>query len=70
MFSPAIIIVKNHQKELQNEAAANRLAKKAKRLSPSIGSRIAASLASLRSILTSPAEGPLVPKLSDYPYRS
>jgi hypothetical protein len=69
--SPAMIYVKSHQNELQAEAAANRLANQAKRSGGRSASRIGAALTSVRSILTSPAEGPmLLPKLTDYPYRS
>jgi len=67
--SPAMIYVKSHQNELQAEAAANRLAKQAKRSGSRSASRIAA-LTSVRSILTSSAEGPSLPTLTDYPYRS
>ncbi len=71
MFSPAIIIVTSHQLELQAEAAANRLAKQAKRPENPKSSRFAATLTSLRSLLSNPAEGPMgLPKLNDYPYRS
>jgi hypothetical protein len=69
--SPAMIYVKSHQNALQAEAAANRLAQQAKRSGSRSASRIGAALSSVRSILTSTAEGPsLLPKLSDYPYRS
>jgi hypothetical protein len=69
--SLAMIYVKSHQNELQAEAAANRLAQQAKRSESRSASRIAAALANVRSILTSPAEGAtLLPKLTDYPYRS
>ena len=71
MHSPAMIIVTNHIFELQAEAAANRLAKQAKRSESRSSSRIAAALNSVRSLLANPAEGPTVlPKLTDYPYRS
>jgi hypothetical protein len=65
-----MIYVTNYQIELRNEAAANRLAKKAKSQSPRNSSRFAAALTSLRSILATSAEGPALPKLTDYPYRS
>ena len=71
MNSLAMIYVKSYQDELQAEAAANRMAQQAKRSDSRSASRIAAALTSVRSILTSPAEGTtLLPKLTDYPYRS
>lgn len=71
MNSPAMIYVKSHQNELQAEAAANRMAKQAKGSGSRSASRIGAALTSVRSILTSSAEGPTaLPKLTDYPYRS
>ena len=71
MNSPALIYVKSHQDALLAEAAANRLAKQAKRSGSRSAGRIGAALSSVRSILTSTAEGPSpLPKLSDYPYRS
>ena len=71
MNSLAMIYVKSYQDELQAEAAANRLAKQAKRSAGRSAGRFGAALASVRSILASPAEGaPLLPKLTDYPYRS
>ena len=73
MFSPAMVIALDHINELHVEAAQNRLAKQAKRpASRSAKSRISAAATSLRSLLTSPAEAPLltIPKLTDYPYRS
>ncbi len=71
MHSPAMIIVTNHIFELHAEAAANRLAKGAKRPESKSSSRIAGALNSVRSILRTPAENPpALPKLSDYPYRS
>ena len=71
MNSLAMIYVKSYQNELQAEAEANRMAKQAKRSASRSASRIGAALASVRSVLTSPAEGTtLLPKLTDYPYRS
>ena len=71
MHSPAMIYVTNHLIELQAEAAANRLAKEAKRSASPSRSRISAALTSLRSLLANPSEGPMpLPKLNDYPYRS
>jgi hypothetical protein len=71
MHSPAMIFVKSHQDALRAEAAANRLAQQAKRSGSRSASKIGAALSSVRSILTSTAEGPSpLPKLSDYPYRS
>ncbi len=71
MNSLAMIYVKSYQDELQAEAAANRLAEQAKHSGSRSASRIGAALASVRSILSSPAEGTtLLPKLTDYPYRS
>ena len=74
MHSPAMIIAVNHIFELQAEAAANRLAneaKQAKRPESRSSSRIAAALNSVRSLFGNSAEGPMVlPKLTDYPYRS
>jgi hypothetical protein len=68
---PVMIYVASHINDLQAEAAANRMAKQAKRSGSRSASRIGAALTSVRSILTSPAEGPtLLPKLTDYPYRS
>jgi hypothetical protein len=66
-----MIYVKSHQNERQAEAAANHLAKQAKRSGSRSASRIGAALTSVRSILTSSSEGPTaLPKLTDYPYRS
>ena len=71
MFSPAMIIALDHVNELQAEAAANRLAKQAKSPKSRSASRIAATLTSVRSLLANSAEGPtILPKLTDYPYRS
>jgi len=66
MYSPAMIIVTSHINELQAEAAANRLAKKAPRAR---GERSGRAMASLRSLLDSQAPIAL-PKLTNYPYRS
>jgi predicted trehalose synthase len=65
-----MIYVKSHQNELQAEAAANRLAKQAKRSGSRSAGRIGTALTSVRSLLTSSAEGPSLPNLTDYPYRS
>ena len=65
MHSPAYIIAVSHINELQAEAAANRLAKKA----PRRPGRTAAALASLQSLLGSAAPMKL-PTLKNYPYRS
>jgi hypothetical protein len=65
MHSPAYIIATSHINELQAEAAANRLAKKA----PRRPGRIAAALASLQSLLGSSTPISL-PTLTNYPYRS
>ena len=71
MHSPAMIIAQGHISELQAEAKAIRLAKQAKSSKSRSNSPIAAALSSLRSLLANPAEGPvLLPKLTDYPYRS
>jgi hypothetical protein len=74
MHSPAMIIAMSHQLDLQAEAEANRLARQAKQAKGAesrSGSRIAAVLTSLRSLLADSAESPmLLPKLTDYPYRS
>jgi hypothetical protein len=71
VHSPALIIVTNHIIELQAEAQANRLAKQAKRPESRSASRIAAALSNLRSLLTNPADGPVVlPRLVEYPYKS
>lgn len=71
MYSPAMIIALDHINELQAEAAANRLAKQAKRPESRSANRIAVALSSVRSLLANSAEGPTVlPKLTDYPYRS
>ena len=69
MHSPAMIIITNHIFELHAQAEADRLAKRAKRPESKSSSRIAAALASLRSVLSSSNETPL-PNLTDYPYRS
>lgn len=66
-----MVIITNHIFELHAEAAANRLAKEAKRPASKSSNRIAAALTSLRSLLSSPADAPTaMPKLTDYPYRS
>ena len=71
MHSPAMIVITNHIFELHAEAAANRQAKEAKRTGSRSNGRLAAALTSLRSLLSSPVEGPTaLPKLKDYPYRS
>ena len=71
MYSLAMIIALDHINELHAEAAANRLAKQAKRPASRSASRISAAVASLRSLLANSAEGPIaLPKLNDYPYRS
>jgi hypothetical protein len=71
MFSPAMIIAQDHINELKAEAAANRLAQQAKSPASRSASRIAATLTSVRSLLANSAEGPtILPKLTDYPYRS
>jgi hypothetical protein len=73
MYSPSMIIAVNHILDLQDEAAANRLAKLAKANGSGKRSagRIAAAIANFRSLLSSPAEASIaMPKLSDYPYRS
>jgi hypothetical protein len=71
VHSPAMIIVTNHIFELHAEAAANRLAKGAKRPESTSSNRIAAALNSLRSVFSKQADAPLaLPKLTDYPYRS
>ena len=71
MYSPAMIIALDHVNELQAEAAANRLAKQAKSPESRSASRIAVALTSVRSLLANSAEGPtILPKLTDYPYRS
>jgi hypothetical protein len=71
VYSPAMIIALDHMNELQAEAAANRLAKQAKRPDSRSAGRIAAALTSVRSLLANSAEGPtILPKLTDYPYRS
>jgi hypothetical protein len=69
MYSPAMIIVTSHINELQAEAAANRLAKKAPRARGERPGQIGNALASLRSLLDSQAPIAL-PKLTNYPYRS
>ena len=51
--------------ERRAEADAERLARKARR-----PGRLATALASIRTALTMPADRPVVPLLSDYPYRS
>ena len=68
MNSPTMIYVMSHIQELQAEAAANRLAKKAPRARGERSGR-AIALASLRSLLASAAPTSL-PKLTNYPYRS
>jgi hypothetical protein len=66
-----MIIITNHIFELHAEAEANRLAKRAKRAESKSSSRIAAALASLRSVLSNAEEAATpLPKLTDYPYRS
>jgi hypothetical protein len=71
VYSPTMIIALDHMNELQAEAAANRLAQQAKRPESRSASRIAVALTSVRSLLANSAEGPTVlPKLTDYPYRS
>jgi hypothetical protein len=66
-----MIIALDHMNELQAEAAANHLAKQAKRPESRSASRIAVALASVRSLLANTGEGPtIMPKLTDYPYRS
>jgi hypothetical protein len=66
-----MIIALDHMNDLQAEAAANRLAKQAKSPKSRSASRIAATLTSVRSLLANSAEGPtILPKLTDYPYRS
>ena len=71
MHSPALIIASQRLLDLQAEAAANRLAKQAKRPARRSSSRVAAAAASLRSLLANSAEAPIqLPKLTDYPYRS
>jgi hypothetical protein len=74
VHSPAMIIITNHLLELHAEADANRLAKQAKQAQRSeskSSNRIAAALASLRSVLSnSDAAATPLPKLTDYPYRS
>lgn len=69
MHSPAMIIATSHINDLLAESAANRLAKQA--ASPKESRNLfAAAVNALRSILAEPAEKPLMPKLSAYPYRS
>jgi hypothetical protein len=74
VHSPAMIIITNHIFELHAEAAADRLAKQAKqaqRPENKSSSRIAAAMASLRSVLSNADEAATpLPKLTDYPYRS
>lgn len=71
MHSPAVVIITNHIFELHAEAAANRLAKEAKRTESNSNGRIGAALTSLRSLLSNPADSPnALPTLKDYPYRS
>ena len=66
MYSPAMIIITSHINELQAEAAANRLAKKAPRARGERSGRIGNSL---RSLLASAAPISL-PTLTNDPYRS
>lgn len=68
MFTLAAMLVESRISDLQAEAEANRLAAQVR--GDRGESRFASALASVRSILRSPADAPMaMPQLSDYPYR-
>jgi hypothetical protein len=69
MFSPALIVANQKINELQAEAAAQRLAKKARSARGESRGRLAAALSTVRSLVSFDAS-PVVPKLTDYPSRS
>jgi len=62
------VIVQAHIDELLAESAAERLARSAKPSSP-LSNRIAGALQSVWSTFGAPADRPVTPTLTDYPYR-
>ena len=69
MFSPALIVANQKINELQAEAAAQRLAKKARSARSESRGRTAGALSALRSFLQLDPS-PVLPTLTDYPSRS
>ncbi len=64
------LVVSAHQDALLVEAAAERLARAAKKSNPT-GNRLADAVKSVWSFLSVPAEQPVAgPTLTDYPFRS